>query len=78
MRVKARTWRGEVTMDLVDALTPDKCLDGGQVERAASDADTALDVLGRLLAELVERNVIRLSDADAISGNWNNPEPVSE
>lgn len=78
MRVKARTWRGDVTMDLVDALTPDRCDEGGQVERAAADAETLRNVLGRLLAELVERNVISLGDADAISGNWNNPERVPE
>lgn len=69
MRVISETWRGEVEMDLVDALTPTVVLEAdGQVERAADSAALALRVIGKILAEMVERRMLTVEEAGDLIG----------
>ena len=64
MRVISSTWRGEVELDLTDALTPVVVLEAdGQVERALERADLALQTIGKILATLVERRLLSVEDA---------------
>lgn len=78
MRVRVKTWRGEREMDLADALTPSVTGIGesGQVERAQDSANEALGAIGRLLAELVERDILSLDSAASICGEYGDIERV--
>jgi len=69
-RVKRNSWSTESVIDLSDAMTPQLESDGGSVEMAARSADVALQVIGKLLARLVELNVLTFDDAVKVSNEY--------
>ena len=61
-------WKGERRpIQLNEALTPDEGGGGGIAENAMAQARTNARVIGKLLAELVERHVLPLDDACRIA-----------
>lgn len=78
MRVTIDTWSGRREMPLARALTPGSYVDPGtgSVEQANDKADKALEVLGDLLAKLVDRRVLTIQEASAVSGNYYDITPI--
>lgn len=63
--------------DLVSALTPDSFSHGGdQVERLVSATDLHAEIIGRLLAWMVERHAMSLAEANKILGSYDDMEIV--
>lgn len=68
MRVKVTTWRGEGAMDLSDVLRPTGDGEGGAAERTQSQAYVNSEVIGRIAALLVDRQIITLDEAVTACG----------
>jgi hypothetical protein len=76
--VDVETFRGTVRMSMSEALQPEASFSGGLAESAREDSETALLVIGRLLALLVEKGAISLDDARNVSVQWSSMEIVKE
>lgn len=65
-------YNGDKEMDLTQALIPealDRWSTSGVAEDARDAAQRANETLGRLLADLVERQIVTATEASAIAGN---------
>ncbi len=64
-----KDWRGnDQKLELAVVLQPEPWLDGGSLEQARQVADEACKVIGQLLAIMVEKRLLTLVEAKAISG----------
>lgn len=78
MKVLHMSWRGPKVMELSQALTPTYDSDRGIAEDAQGLAQKNSEILGRLTAALVEKNVIDLDEAKTICGIYDEIELVDE
>lgn len=69
VRVKKAWNYGATVMEMSDALTPVTSRDGS-LEQAQADATLANEVIGRLLAKLVETRVLSIQDACDVAGQY--------
>jgi hypothetical protein len=69
MNVSYTNYAGrKITTTLADALTPSVDYDQGRLEAAQAQASKGLEIVGSMLAAMVEKNVLTLSEALEISG----------
>lgn len=73
MRIKTKTWRGDIVTQSVAAYISAKVdsADSGVAERASDKADKAGELLGRLVDVLASKGVLSLEDVKTVAGeSW--------